>query len=65
MKIMKKENELYGPSLTTGLTCIHVLCYYWAADYFYSYLNQMLKPLSHSSYNLRIEKLTILIVLLE
>ena len=32
------------------------LCQYWAADYFESYLNQMPKPLSQSSYVLGIEK---------
>ena len=33
-----------------------VLCHYWAEDYIHSYLNEMPKPLIHSSYNLRIKK---------
>ena len=51
----KKLNSMVPFSLTK-LTCLQVLCHYWDADYFHSYLNQMLKPLGHRSYNLRAEK---------
>ena len=27
------------------------MCHYWAVGYFHCYLNQMRKPVSHSSYN--------------
>ena len=28
-----KKIKLYGPSLWTGFTCLHILCHYWAVDY--------------------------------
>ena len=41
-----KKIKLYGPSLWTGFTGLHILCHCWAVDYFHSYLNQMPKPLT-------------------
>ena len=48
--------KFYGPFLWTGLTYLEILHHYWAVDYFHSYFSQMPKPLSYSSYILRIEK---------
>ena len=48
--------KLDSPFFWTGLTCLQVLCHYWAVDYFYIYLNQVPKPPSHSPYIFRIKK---------
>ena len=50
------KKKLYGLFLWTGFTYFKVLCYHWAIDYFHCYLNQITRPLSSSSYILRIEK---------
>ena len=45
-----------GPFWWTILTCIKVMWYCLAVNYFWCCLNQMPKPLSRGSYILRIEK---------
>ena len=42
--------KLYDPFLWIGFIFLKVMYHYWAVAYFHCYLNQMPKPLSHSSY---------------